>query len=378
MTQAAVSKAHGTAGSGERIFNFSAGPGVLPEPVLERCQEDVFNIMGSGIGILEHSHRGKVFDRVLAEAFEDGRKVASLPDDYDILFVQGGASSQCFMVPANFLPDGGTADYYRTGKWAKDSIKEAKLYGTSHVCFDGEPSRFARLPESLDEVSHSDNPAYVHFTSNNTIMGTQWHNEPETPAGAELVCDGSSDILSKPIDVRKYGLIYAGAQKNLGPAGTVMVIAKKEWLTREPVRELPTMLKYKTHFEKESRYNTPPTFGIYLVGQVFKWILAEGGLEVMQRRNQEKAALIYDTIDASGFYTGHAEKHCRSLMNITFTMATPELEAKFIAEAGANGMDGLKGHRSVGGVRASIYNAMPRAGCEALASFMKEFERTNG
>lgn len=378
MTQAAVSGTRRSGASGERIFNFSAGPGVLPESVLQQCQEDVFNIMGSGIGILEHSHRGKVFDRLLEETFEAGRKVANLPDDYDMLFVQGGASSQCFMVPANYLPEGGTADYYRTGKWAKDSIKEAKLYGTAHVCFDGEPSKFSRLPASMDEVKHSASPAYVHFTSNNTIMGTQWHNEPTPPAGVELVCDASSDIFSKPIDVRKYALIYAGAQKNLGPAGTVMVIGKKDWLQREPVRPLPTMLKYKTHAENESRYNTPPTFGIYLIGQVFKWILAEGGVEEMQRRNEEKAGLIYGVIDQSSFYKGHAEKHCRSLMNITFTMPTPELEDKFIKEAEASGMDGLKGHRSVGGVRASIYNAMPRAGCEALASFMREFERTNG
>lgn len=361
----------------ERIFNFSAGPGVLPEEVLKQVQQDVWNIFDSGIGVLEHSHRGKSYDRVLAETLEDGKKVCNLPDTHKMLFVQGGASSQCFMVPANYLPEGRTADYYKTGKWAMDSIAEAKLYGNVNVCYDGEPGRFKRLPESMSEVKYSDNPAYVHFTSNNTIMGTQWKSEPEIPAGAFLVSDASSDIFSKPIDLSKYGLLYAGAQKNLGPAGTVMVIVREDVLDKQ-CRELPTMLRYSTHAENESRYNTPPTFGVYLVGQVFKWILRQGGLEAMQKHNEEKAKLIYDVIDASGFYTGHAEKHCRSLMNITFTLPTPELEKKFIKEAEAAGLDGMKGHRSVGGARASIYNAMPRAGCEALAQFMKEFERTNG
>lgn len=378
MTSVASSATHAAPGKSGRIYNFSAGPGVLPEEVLREVQRDAWDIMGSGVGILEHSHRGKVYDRVIAECLEDGKKVASLPDNYTMMFVQGGATGQCSMVPMNFLPEGKTADYYRTGKWAKDSIKDAKFYGKPHVCFDGEPTNFARLPESMAEVNYSENPEYVHFTSNNTIMGTEWHSEPDCPKGSFLVCDASSDIFSRPIDISRYGLLYAGAQKNIGTAGAVMVIARNDLLEREPARKLPEMQQYRVHGANESRFNTPPTFAIYLIGRVFKWILSQGGLEAMAKRNEEKAKLIYDVIDSTDFYTGHAQKHCRSLMNITFRMPTEALEDKFIEQAEASGLDSIRGHRSVGGVRASVYNAMPRAGCEAMAQFMKDFAAKNG
>ncbi|MEM1329608.1 MAG: phosphoserine transaminase [Planctomycetota bacterium] len=366
-----------TAVTTDRVFNFSAGPAVLPESVLRRAQEDLWNLAGTGIGILEHSHRGKAFGAVLEEAAELCRKIASIPDDYEIFFMQGGATSQCYLVPANLLPEGKTADYFRTGKWAKDSVKEARFYGTAHVCFDGETHEFRHLP-SADETNYSESPEYVHFTSNNTIMGTQWASEPVCPEGSFLVCDASSDIYSRPIDVTKYGLIYAGAQKNLGPAGTTLVIARKDLLERQP-RELPMMQSYKLFAEKGSMPNTPPTFGIYLMGRVFDWILSEGGLEEMKRRNEAKAKLVYDALDgSSGFYRPHAREDSRSLMNITFRTPSEELDKKFVAEADAEGMNGLKGHRSIGGMRASMYNAFPHEGAEAIAGFIRDFAAKNG
>lgn len=358
----------------DRIFNFSAGPAVLPEPVLKEAQEALWNIDGSGIGIMEHSHRGKVFDRVIEEAEADCRALAGIPDSYRVLFLQGGASTQFFMVPANFLPEGGTADYLNTGSWSKKAIAEAKRYGQVHVAGASDDENFSYIPET---VSHSGNPAYLHFTSNNTIFGTQFQHEPGVQGDTFLVCDASSDIYSRPLDVSKYGLIYAGAQKNLGPSGTTLVIIREDLLER-PARDLPTMLRYATHAEQGSRYNTPPAFGIYLMGRVFKWILGQGGLAAMASHNEAKAKVIYDVLDASPFYTATARADSRSLMNITFRAASEDLEKTFIAEAAEAGFSGLKGHRSVGGMRASIYNAFPKAGCEALAQFMTDFESRHG
>ena len=355
----------------DRAFNFSAGPGTLPEPVLRKAQQDVWDIDSSGVGILEHSHRGKVFDRITEEAEADCREIGSIPDDYAVFWMQGGATSQCYFVPANLLAEDRTADYFRTGKWANDSIKEAPRYGSCHICASSKEANYSYIPTG-GEVAHSENPAYVHFTANNTIMGTEFQAEPRAPAGAPLVCDASSDIYSKPIDVSKYGLIYAGAQKNLGPAGVTLVIARKD-LIAEPVRALPSMMQYRKHADAQGRFNTPPTFGVYLMGEVFKWIKAEGGLKAMGEHNRAKAAIVYDFLDAQDFYTPHARADSRSLMNITFKCPTPELDKLFIAEAGKQGLKEMKGHRSIGGMRASMYNAFPTTGARALVDFMKTF-----
>jgi len=359
--------------STERVYNFSAGPGALPEAVLRQAQKDIWNIAGSGIGILEHSHRGKVYDKINAETEQDCRELANIPSNYRVFFVQGGASSQCFMVPMNFTKPGDTADYFLTGKWASDSVNEAKLFCNVHIVASSKDTNFDRIPDK-STWKFSPNAKYCHFTSNNTIFGTEWRTEPKHPHGAPLVCDASSDIFSKPIDVTKYGLIYAGAQKNLGPAGTVLIIASDDFL-KTGRDDLPTMLKYRTHAENESRYNTPPTFGIYLCGQMFKWIKAQGGLKAMAEMNEEKARLLYDAIDNSGgFYRGHAQKDSRSLMNVTFRCPTPELDDTFCKQAEKCGLDGLKAHRSTGGMRASIYNAFPIEGVRALVDFMKKFQ----
>ncbi len=359
----------------ERIFNFSAGPAVLPEPVLQQAREDIWNIFDSGIGILEHSHRGKVFDRVLAEAIADGKAVGSIGDDYEFMFIQGGATMQFAMIPANFLDEQG-ADYIRTGHWAHQAIGEAELYGPVHIAGDSKDAKYSFVPKQ-SELAFSKHPRYVHYVSNNTVAGVQFHETPIAPDGVPLVRDASSDIYSEPFDVSKYGMVYGGAQKNLGPSGLAFVIMRKDMLDRV-VREQPSMLKYSVHAKKESRFNTPPTFGIYMMGQVFKWIANEGGLEVMAKRNAAKAKVIYDAIDASGFYRGAAREDSRSLMNITFTTPNEELDKRFVADSTAQGLDGLKGHRSIGGMRASLYNAFPASGCDALAQFMKEFERTHG
>jgi phosphoserine aminotransferase len=360
----------------DRIYNFSAGPAVLPEEVLKQAQQDIWDIAGSGIGVMEHSHRGKVFDAVAKEAVANCRKIGNIPDNYRILFLQGGASSQFFMVPANYLADGKTADYINTGSWSKKAIKEAKLYGNVHVAGSSEDENFSYIP-TPDKIAFSQAPVYVHFTSNNTIFGTEFSAEPKTPGDAFLVCDTSSHMFSRPLDVSKYGIIYAGAQKNLGPSGVTLVIIREDILDRQ-VRELPTMVKYTTHAEKDSMFNTPPAFGIYVMNEVFKWILNNGGLSGMAERNAAKAKAIYDVLDASSFYTPTARPDSRSMMNVTFRGPSEELEAKFIAEALDAGFSGLKGHRSVGGMRASIYNAFPPKGCDALAQFMKDFEAKNG
>jgi phosphoserine aminotransferase len=360
----------------DRIFNFSAGPAVLPEPVLKKAQEALWNVNGSGIGIMEHSHRGKTFDRIIDEAERACRDLAGIPDNYRVLFLQGGASLQFSMVPMNLLPPDRTADYLLTGVWAQKAVKEAKVLGGKvHIAASSEATNFDRIPR-LEEIRWSAEPAYVHLTTNNTIFGTQWRTEPPVPAGVPLVADTSSDIYSRPIDVRKYGLIYAGAQKNLGPSGVVLVIIRDDLVEVGP-KTLPTMLQYRTHVAEKSLYNTPPTFGIYVMGEVFKWIQAQGGLAAMAEHNRAKAALLYDYLDQSDFFRGTVQPDSRSLMNVCFRGPTEELEAKFISEATKRGLDGLKGHRSVGGMRASIYNACPRAAIEALVAFMKEFERAN-
>jgi len=359
----------------DRIHNFGAGPGVLPESVLKQAQQDIWNIGGSGIGIAEHSHRGKVFEKIISEAEDEARRLAEIPDRYKVLFVQGGATQQFAMVPMNLLPQGRTADYLITGVWAQKAHQEATKFGTTHVALSGEATRFTAIPP-VSEIRYSGSPAYVHLTTNNTIYGTQWKEEPPVPDGVPLVADTSSDMFSRPIDVTRYGLIYAGAQKNLGPSGIVLVIARED-LTESAPKALPTMLQYRTYVKERSLYNTPPTFAIYMVGLVLKWIRASGGLGAMADRNASKAKILYDFLDQSELFKGSVDRDSRSLMNVCFRCPTGELDAKFVAAAAAQGFDGLKGHRSAGGMRASLYNACPRASVEALVTFMKEFERTN-
>ena len=357
----------------ERIHNFNAGPGVLPEPVLRQAQQDLWNIGGSGIGIAEHSHRGKLFEKVIAEAEADARELAAIPDNYRILFIQGGATQQFAMVPMNLLPAGRTADYLVTGVWAQKALEEARKFGSTHVAVNAEAEKFTKIP-ATSEIRYSERPAYVHLTTNNTIHGTQWKSEPPVPAGVPLVADASSDIFSRPIEVAKYGLIYASAQKNLGPSGIVLVIIRED-LADLAMQSLPVMLQYRTYVKEHSLYNTPPTFAIYMVGQVLKWIRAGGGLAAMAERNLAKAKLLYDFLDQSAVFRGTVDPGSRSLMNICFRASSEALDAKFVGEAQAAGFEGLKGHRSAGGMRASTYNACPEASVKALVAFMKEFER---
>ena len=359
----------------ERIFNFSAGPAVLPVPVLEEAQRDMLSLPGVGMSVMEISHRSKTFDNILEQAETGIRELLSVPANYRILFLQGGASLQFSMVPMNFLASDGTADYILTGSWGKKALKEAKKVGAVNIAATMADGGFTRIPGS-DEISLNPRAAYVHTTSNETIEGVQWKHEPDT-GSAPLITDASSDILSRAIPVEKYGLIYAGAQKNIGPSGVTLVIIRDDLLARIP-DGLHTMLDYRTHAENKSLYNTPNTWGIYIISLVCKWIKEMGGISSLERKNDEKAQLIYDAIDATDFYRGHADADCRSTMNVTYRLPTEELEKKFASEATAQGLDGLKGHRSVGGIRASIYNAFPREGVEALVSFMKDFERRNG
>ena len=359
----------------KRIYNFSAGPAVLPEEVLKEAQEYLMSLPGIGMSVMEISHRSKPFDNIIGGAKEDIKKLLNIGDDYSILFLQGGASLQFSMVPMNIMPPKNKADYIVTGAWSKKAVKEAKRVGAVNISATSEETVFNRIPKQ-EEFKLDPDASYVHFTSNNTIYGTQFTAEPET-GNVPLVCDASSDIFHKKIDVSKYGLIYAGAQKNMGPSGVVLVIFRNDLLERSS-DNLPTMLNYKTHVEKDSMFNTPNTFGIYIIGLVAKWLLNMGGLDKMYEINKHKAGILYDFIDSSnGFYKGHAEKDCRSLMNVTFNLATEELEKKLIAEALAAGFSGLKGHRSVGGLRASIYNAFPTKGVEDLVTFMKDFMAKN-
>lgn len=359
----------------DRIHNFNAGPGVLPESVLRAAQRDVWNVAGSGIGIMEHSHRGKVFERIIAEAEEDARRLAGIPDNYRVLFIQGGATQQFAMVPMNLLAPGRTADYLITGVWSEKAVKEATKFGATHEAVSGKGTNFTEIPEP-GAIGYSANPAYVHLTTNNTIYGTQWRAEPAVPAGVPLIADTSSDMFSRPIDLAKYGLVYAGAQKNLGPSGIVLVIVRDDLADAGPAT-LPTMMQYRTYAKEKSLHNTPPTMAIYVVGQVLKWIADTGGLVGMAERNADKAKLLYDFIDQSTFFRGTVAASSRSLMNVCFRAPTEGLENAFCAEAETKGLAGLKGHRSAGGMRASIYNACPRSSVVALVEFMKEFERAN-
>lgn len=359
----------------KRIYNFSAGPAILPEEVILEAQKDLFMLPGVGMSILEISHRSKTFDKIHAQAKEDLKKLLNLSDEYEMLFLQGGASLQFSMVPLNFMPPVNKADYLVTGTWSKKAVKEAKRVGTVNIAASTENEGFNRIPKQ-EEFKLDSEAAYVHYTSNNTIYGTEWHYIPEV-GNVPLICDMSSDILSAPFDVNKYSLIYAGAQKNMGPSGVTFVIIKKSMAERCP-DTLHTMLNYKTHTDNNSLYNTPSVFGIYIIGLVAKYLLGIGGLEAMQKINQKKADILYSCIDNSnGFFKGHAMPDSRSIMNITFRLPSEELEKKLIAEATAAGFDGLKGHRSVGGLRASVYNAFPVKGVEDLVSFMEDFRKKN-
>jgi len=359
----------------KRIYNFNAGPAALPLPVLEEIQASFLNFNGSGMSITEVSHRSKWFDDVINDAIARTKRILGLGDEYHVLFLQGGASTQFCMVPMNFLADGGTADYVDTGTWSTKAIKEAENLNKPIKMVASSADRdYAYIPK---DIQFTHDAFYVHVTSNNTIKGTQWAEFPDT-AGVPLVSDMSSDIFSRNLDVDKFGLIYAGAQKNIGPAGVCIVIARDDLLERVP-EDLPSMLKYTTFVKKNSMYNTPPCFAIYTVQLVLKWLEETiGGLDNMERLNREKAERLYGFFDASGFYRGTADADSRSMMNVTFRLPSEELETKFVAEAIENDLGGLKGHRSVGGCRASIYNPTPMAAIEALIDFMKEFERKNG
>jgi phosphoserine aminotransferase len=357
-----------------RAHNFFAGPAILPLPVIEAAKEAAFDFAGLGMSILEISHRSKEFDAVVQKAQADALEIMGLSaDEYAVLFLGGGASMQFAMLPMNFLHS--KAEYVNTGEWASKAIKEAKMLGNATVVASSEDAKFNYIPKNIVFSSDAD---YAHYTSNNTIYGTEFKGTPDC-GNVPLVCDMSSDMLSRQLDYSKYSLIYAGAQKNLGPAGVTIVVVKKEWVEEKAKNDIPTMLRYKTHVSKESMFNTPPVFPIFVVGKTLEWIKSEGGLGAIQERNEKKAALLYDIFDAhADFYTAAvAEKEDRSRMNVTFRLPNEELEAKFLAEAKALKMYGLKGHRSVGGCRASIYNACPVESVEALARFMESFLAAN-
>jgi phosphoserine aminotransferase len=358
-----------------RIYNFSSGPAVLPLAVLEEAQRDLVALPGVGISVMEISHRSKTFENLLHQAIEAIRTLADVPANYRVLMLQGGASLQFAMVPMNLLSKGETADYIETGSWAEKAIAEARRVGMVNVAATSRGDNYARIPTS-SELKLTSGAAYVHVTSNNTIEGTQWKSLPDV-GSAPLVSDSSSDIFSGPIDITRFGLIYAGAQKNLGPSGVTLVIVRDDLLSRSN-DALPTMLNYKVQADNDSLYNTPNTFGVYVLGLTMKWLLSLGGLQAIAAINQRKAAKLYREIDRTGFYRGTARTDSRSLMNVTFRLATEELEKAFIKESEAAGLDGLKGHRSVGGMRASIYNAFPEAGVDSLVDFMREFERRRG
>jgi phosphoserine aminotransferase len=360
-----------------RVHNFGAGPAVLPLPVLERVRAELLDFAGTGMSVMEMSHRSAAFEGIIQKAEADLRSLLRLGPDHAVLFLQGGASLQFAMVPANLRAASASADYVLSGHWSKAALKEAQKSGRARVAGSTEGSAFDRVP-AQGELDLDPGAAYLHFTSNNTIYGTEWPTPPEPLPGVPLVCDASSDALSRPIDVSRYGLLYAGAQKNLGPAGVTVVVVRKGLLERTP-GGLPAMLDYRLMAEKASLYNTPPTFAIYVVGLVLEWLAQTGGLAEAGRRNEAKAALLYEAIDASGgFYRGHAQPASRSRMNVTFRLPSEELEKAFLKEAQAERLDGLKGHRSVGGLRASIYNACPIESVAALAGFMGEFQKRRG
>jgi phosphoserine aminotransferase len=350
---------------------------VLPESVLARVRDELLSWNGTGLSVMEMSHRSAAFESIIAKTEADLRALLDVGDDYAVLFLQGGATLQFNMLPLNLRPQGASADYVITGSWSQAALKEARKGGAARVAGSTESESFARIPAQA-ELDLDPRAAYLHFTSNNTIYGTEWSAEPAAPAGVPLVCDFSSDALSRPLAVSKYGLLYAGAQKNLGPAGVTVVIVRPDLLARVPAG-LPSMLDYKLMAGHRSLYNTPPCFAIYVVGLVLDWLRAEGGLRVIEARNVHKADLVYAAIDGSGgFYRGHARPHSRSRMNLTFRLPSEELEQTFVKQATAAGLDGLKGHRSVGGLRASLYNALPLASVEALIAFMRDFQRAHG
>lgn len=358
-----------------RIYNFSAGPCTLPVEVLEEAREDLLNYKGAGMSVMEMSHRSKAYESIITTAEADLRSLLSIPDNYKVLFLQGGASTQFATIPMSFLPQGKTADYIITGAWGKKALESGRIYGQTNVVWDGKADNYNDVPD-LGSLGYSSNAAYVHFTTNETIQGVQFKEDPTL--SAPVICDMSSDILSRPVDISKYALIYAGAQKNMGPAGVTVVIARDDYLATAP-EGLAPMFDYKVQAENGSMYNTPPCWSIYICGLVYKYLLRNGGLVGAQRRNEIKANVLYDAVaESGGFFKGHAKEGCRSTMNVTFTLPDEELTKQFVKETEAAGLDGLKGHRSVGGVRASIYNAFPKEGCEALAAAMKEFAAKHG
>ncbi len=357
-----------------RIVNFSAGPATLPLCVLLQAQQDIINFRNSGMGIMEISHRSQEFMSLCDEIRQNMRQLLAIPKNYTILFLQGGASSQFFMVPMNLLKKGEKATYLNTGVWSGKAIQEARLFGDISIGFSSEKENFSRVPQQ-EELSIEGKAKYLYYTSNNTIFGTQYHYTPQVEV--PLVCDMSSDIFSRPVDIEKYGIIFAGAQKNMGTAGVTIVIIREDLLEEAP-KDLPTMLQYRVHAEKDSLFNTPPTFSIYIMGEVLQWIKNQGGITAIEQKNRNKAALLYQTIDASnGYYCGHAQKDSRSLMNVSFTLPSPVLEQAFLQQAQAAGLSGLKGHRLLGGCRASIYNAFPKEGVQKLVEFMQQFQQEN-
>ncbi len=358
----------------KRVYNFSAGPAVLPEEVLKEAATEMLDYKGCGMSVMEISHRSKVFENIIQEAEQDLRDLMNIPDNYKVLFLQGGASAQFAMIPMNLMKNK-VADYIITGQWAKKAAAEAKKYGKVNVLASSADKTFSYIPD-VNKVEVSDDADYVYICHNNTIYGTTYHNLPDTK-GKVLVADMSSDILSEPVDVTKYGLIFAGVQKNIGPAGTVIVIIREDLISDNVLDGTPTMFEYKIHADNGSLYNTPPAYGIYICGKVFKHLKNMGGLEAIKAKNIEKANLLYNYLDSSDLFTGTVVKEDRSLMNVPFVTGDDKLDAKFVAEAKKAGIENIKGHRSVGGMRASIYNAMPLEGVQYLVDFMKEFEKNN-
>ncbi len=362
--------------SENRVYNFSSGPAVMPLAVLERAREELISLDNAGMSVMEMSHRSERFGKILAHAQEGLADLMDLPKNYRVLFLQGGASLQFSMVPMNFLALGKHADFVVTGAWGVKAVKEAMRFGKTNVIFSTEADGFTSVPEE-SAIRFSTDACYVHYTSNETIDGVEFKYDLDGD-GVPVICDASSNILSKPLDVEKYSLIYAGAQKNIGPSGVTVVVIRDDILERVPAN-LPPLLDYRNIADNDSMANTPNTWGVYMIGLVCDWLEKEGGITAMQKRNEHKAAVLYDCIDASdGFYAGHVDRNSRSLMNVTFRLPSPEFDNRFCDEAAAIGLDGLRGHRSVGGIRASIYNAFPLEGVETLVDFMKDFAARNG
>ena len=357
-----------------RVYNFSAGPAMLPVEVLKEAAEEMLDYRGSGMSVMEMSHRSKVFEGIIQDAEASLRELMGIPEDYEVLFLQGGASQQFAMIPMNFMKNR-VADYIVTGQWAKKAAKEAELFGKVNVVASSADKTFSYIPDCSD-LNISPEADYVYICENNTIYGTKFHTLPNTK-GKNLIADISSCFLSEPVDVTKYAMLYGGVQKNVGPAGVVIAIIRKDLITDDVLPGTPTMLQYKIHADAKSLYNTPPCYGIYICGKVFHWLKAQGGLEAMKKHNEEKAAILYNYLDNSKLFKGTVEKASRSLMNVPFVTGDADLDAKFVKEATARGLVNLKGHRTVGGMRASIYNAMPTEGVQALVDFMGEFEKEN-